>query len=101
MTVESHEDCGPARALGPDDLVFVSKRVHRGMPVASVSLDKDGDWQAFSAAEPRWWRGWPRLIHAAHLLESDSSLAGLPALPVNHRATREDASSTTWQVFRS
>ncbi|MFF2747204.1 hypothetical protein ACFVVA_16855 [Kitasatospora sp. NPDC058048] len=100
MTVESHKDCGPVYTLSPDEPVFVSKRVRRGQPVMSVHLDEDGDWQAFSGTEPRWWKGGPRLVHAAHLLESDPSMAALPALPLNHWATREDASSTAWQVFR-
>ncbi|MFD9689860.1 hypothetical protein [Kitasatospora sp. NPDC059088] len=66
----------------------------------SVFLDRDGDWQAFSATEPRWWKGGPKLVHAAHLLDGDASLAELPALPLGHWATRTDASSTQWQVFR-
>ncbi len=95
----AHEVCGPVYDLGPDDHVFVSKRVHQGRPVVRVHLDEDGDWQAFSAAEPRWFR-WPRLIHAAHLLERDPSLASLPALPLGHLAIRDGASATTWQVFQ-
>ncbi|MFE3879424.1 hypothetical protein ACFXPX_34115 [Kitasatospora sp. NPDC059146] len=66
----------------------------------SVFLDRDGDWQAFSATEPRWWKGGPKLVHAAHLLGGDPSLAELPALPLGHWTTRTDASSTQWQVFR-
>ncbi|MER8186396.1 hypothetical protein [Kitasatospora sp. NPDC094015] len=100
MTAESHEDCGPLHSLAPDDPVFASKRVHRGQPVVSVHLDRDGDWQAFSAVEPRWLMGAPRLIHAAHLIERDPSLAHLPALPLDHWATRADPSATTWEVFR-
>lgn len=100
MTVESHEDCGPVYTPEPHEPVYVSKRVYGGQPVVSVHLDEDGDWQAFSAVEPRRI-GRPRLLHAAHLLERDPSLAGLPPLPLGHWATREDASATTWQVFRA
>lgn len=96
----AHEDCGPLRSLVPEDHLFVSKRVHRGRPVVRVLLDGDGDWQAFSASEPRWWPGRPRLLHAAHLLADDPSLASLPPLPPNHLAVREDASATVWQIFQ-
>ncbi|MGN5392544.1 hypothetical protein [Streptomyces sp. JL7001] len=99
MDNSSHEGCGPVQGLSPDDHVFVSKRVFRGQPVMRVHLDEDGDWQAFSGAEPRWF-GRPRLLHAAHLLERDPSLASLPALPLGHLATRDEASGTTWQVFQ-
>lgn len=94
-----HEGCGPAQGLAPDDHVFVSKRVFRGRPVMRVHLDEDGDWQAFSGAEPRWV-GRPRLIHASHLLERDPSLSSLPALPLGHLATRDEVSGTEWQIFR-
>ncbi|MGA5640195.1 MULTISPECIES: hypothetical protein [unclassified Streptomyces] len=99
MDISVHEGCDPVRGLSPDDHVFVSKRVFRGRPVMRVHLDEDGDWQAFSSAEPRWF-GRPRLLHAAHLLERDPSLASLPALPLGHLATRGEASGTTWQIFQ-
>ncbi len=99
MESGAHEACGPMQVLSPDDPVFVSKRVYRGQPVVRVHLDEDGDWQAFSAAEPRWF-GRPRLIHAAHLLERDPSLASLPALPLGHLATRDEADGTTWEIFQ-
>ncbi|MFI1281321.1 hypothetical protein ACH4U5_11285 [Streptomyces sp. NPDC020858] len=99
MDSDAHEGCGPVQDLSPDDHVFVSRRVYRGQPIARVHLDEDGDWQAFSAAEPRWF-GWPRLMHAAHLLARDPSLASLPALPLGHLATRNEASATTWQIFQ-
>ncbi|MEU8762370.1 hypothetical protein [Streptomyces sp. NPDC048659] len=99
MDGDSHETCGPVRELSPDDPVFVSRRVFRGQPVVRVHLDEDGDWQAFSSAEPRWF-GRPRLLHAAHLLERDPSLAGLPALPLGHLAVRDDASRSEWRIYR-
>ncbi|MGW2018173.1 hypothetical protein [Streptomyces sp. NPDC001927] len=95
----AHESCGPGRELAPGDHVFVSKRVYRGWPIVRVHLDEDGDWQAFSASEPRWF-GRPRLTHAAHLLERDPSLASLPALPLGHLATRDQPSGTTWQILQ-
>ncbi|MEU2185275.1 hypothetical protein, partial [Streptomyces thermolilacinus] len=70
-----------------------------GQRLLKHDLDEGGDWQAFSGAEPRWF-GRPRLLHAAHLLERDPSLASLPALPLGHLATRDEAAGTTWQVFQ-
>ncbi|MFF9011409.1 hypothetical protein ACF09C_00315 [Streptomyces sp. NPDC014870] len=97
MADDAHEVCGPVRVLSPGDPVFVSGCVYRGRPVVRVHLDEDGDWQAFSAVEPRWF-GRPRLMYAAHLLERDPSLASLPALPLGHLAYRDDASGTTWRT---
>ncbi|MFI5759149.1 hypothetical protein [Streptomyces sp. NPDC051569] len=97
--VPGHAECAPFFLPEADDMVYVSKGVMKGEPVASVCLDEDGDWQFFALSDRnRVRQGRPKISHFGHFLASDASLADMPMLPISHWSVREGIGQA-WEVF--
>jgi hypothetical protein len=79
----------------PDTAVFTTQPVLDGARVRDVFHDQDGDWQVLCGTTLAAEDG--RIVHFAHLVEQDPSLASLADLPRGWWAGRcEDPDHLEW-----